>query len=90
MASTPCERIKSWSCLLDAVEKRPLTGAQGLDGGSGAELHKDEPLESPGLFFIKQRKQGIRPVARKSIRFLAGCQKIIKESFWFLCFWMKY
>lgn len=47
MALTAYKRIKSWSCLLDAVEKWPLTGAQGLDGGSGVELHKDEPLESP-------------------------------------------
>lgn len=76
MAWTPCERIKNWSCLLDAEkEKQPLTGAQGLDGGSGAKLHEDEPLESPGLFFIKQRKQGIRAVTTKPTGFLAGCQK---------------
>lgn len=51
MASTPCERIKSWSCLLDAEEERPLTGVQGLDGGSRAGLHEDEPLESPPAIF---------------------------------------
>lgn len=75
MAWKQCERIKSWSCLLDAEEKQPLTGAQGLDGGSEAKLHEDEPLESPGLFFIKQRKQGIMTVTIKSTGFLAGCQK---------------
>lgn len=75
VAWTPCERIKSWSCLLDAEEKRPLTGAQGLDGGSGSKLHIDEPLESPGLFFIKQRKQWIRAVTTKSTGYLAGWQK---------------
>lgn len=51
VVSTPCEGIKSWSCLLDAKEKRPLAGAQGLDGGSRGGLHEDEPLESPRAIF---------------------------------------
>lgn len=50
VASTPCERIKSWSCLLDAKEKQPLTGALGLDDGSGVGLHEDEPRKAPGYF----------------------------------------
>lgn len=71
----PCKRINSWSCLLDAKEKQPLTGAQGLDGGSGARLHQEELCKAPRLFFIKQRKQGIRAVTIKTTGFLAGCQK---------------
>lgn len=75
VASTPCERIKIWSCLLDAKEKWLLTGAQGLDGGSRAGLYQGEPLESLGLFFIKQRKQGIRAVTIKPTGFMSECQK---------------
>lgn len=39
-------------------EKRPLTGAQGLDGASGAELHKDKPLENPGAIFHQTKEAG--------------------------------
>ena len=60
MASTPCEGIKSWSCLLDPEEKRPLTGAQGLHGGSRAGLREDEPLESPeGYFSLNNGSRGL-------------------------------
>lgn len=49
----------------------PLTGAQGLVEGPGADLCKDRPRESSwvggaGGVFIKQRKQRIKTGCYKS------------------------
>ena len=57
----------------------PLTGAQGLVGGTGADPCKDRSRESSGVFFIRQRKQRIRPAAPKAIRILPGCPKKFED-----------
>lgn len=83
MEPVPTGMIGIWSCLLDAAQKWPLTGAQGPVGGSGADRCKDGPRESSWVFFIKQRKQGIRPAATKSTGLLPGCpQKFQDLNVW--------
>lgn len=83
MEPVPTGMIGIWSCLLDAAQTWPLTGAQGPDGGSGADRCKDGPQESSGVFFIKQRKQRIRPAATKSTGVLPGCpQKFQDFNVW--------
>lgn len=79
----PNGMIGIWSCLLDAAQKWPSTGAQGPVGGFAVDLCNDGPRESSGVFFIKQRKRGIRPAATKSIGLLPGCPNKFEDfKFW--------
>lgn len=86
MEPVPTGMIGIWRCLLDAAQTWPLTGARGPVGGSGADLCKDGPWESSGVFFIKQRKQRIRPAATKATGLLCGCQQKFQD----FTFGMKY
>lgn len=72
----PCERIESWSCLLDAEEKRPLTGAQGLDGESGR----------PWAIFHQTEEAGNSGSCYKIYWISCSVSKIMKEGFCFLAY----
>lgn len=83
MGPVPTGMMGIWNWLVDAAQRWPLTGAQGPIVGPGADLCKDRPRESSGVFFIKQRKQRIRPAATEAIRLLPGCPKKFEDfKFW--------
>lgn len=83
MGPVPTGMMGIWNWLVDAAQRWPLTGAQGPIVGPCADLCKDRPRESSGVFFIKQRKQRIRPAATEAIRLLPGCPKKFEDfKFW--------
>lgn len=75
----PTGMMGIWNCLVDAAQMWPLTGAQGPVRGPDADLCKDRPRESSGVFSIKRRKQRIRPAATKAVRLLPGCPKKFED-----------
>lgn len=83
VASTPCERIKSWNCLLDAAEKGLLTGAQGLED---VELNctKMNLWKALGYFSSNKGSSGLLHLLENPLDFsLDVKKKKKKESFCF-------